>query len=159
MKLVLPIRFFPYLEEQKSALESSLNKRKEAYEKYCDAIGREEEDEDYEEQANTLISNLSKLSTSTSADAKKQSKELENQMKELEEERLKTLRDRAQEAIIENMDDTLDEINDKFDELINSNKALLAAMNGDLANGEEFIAKLMADKISKGATEVDLESY
>ena len=148
-----------YLEEQKSALENSLNKRKEAYEKYFDAIGREEEDEDYEEQANTLISNLSKLSTSTSADAKKQSKELENQMKELEEERLKTLRERAQEAIIENMDDTLDEINDKFDELINSNKALLAAMNGDLANGEEFIAKLMADKISKGATEVDLESY
>ena len=148
-----------YLEEQKSALESSLNKRKEAYEKYFDAIGREEEDEDYEEQANTLISNLSKLSTSTSADAKKQSKELENQMKELEEERLKTLRERAQEAIIENMDDTLDEINDKFDELINSNKALLAAMNGDLANGEEFIAKLMADKISKGATELDLENY
>ena len=148
-----------YLQEQKDALEDSLNKRKEAYEKYFDAINRDEEDEDYEEQANTLISNLSKLSSSTNADAKKQSKELENQLKELEEERLKTLRERAQEAIIENMDDTLDEINNKFDELINSNKALLAAMQGDLANGEGFLANLMTDKINNGATALELESF
>ena len=148
-----------YLEDQKSALEESLNKRKEAYEKYFDSINQQEENEDYEEQANTLISNLSKLSSSTSADAKKQSKELENQLKELEEERLKELRERAQEAVIENMDDTLDEINEKFDELINSNKALLAAMNGDLENGTDFIAKLMAEKINDGATDIDLESY
>ena len=33
-------------------------------------------------------------------------------------------------------------------ELINSNKALLAAMQGDLANGEGFIANLMTDKIN-----------
>ena len=90
-----------YLQEQKDALEDSLNKRKEAYEKYFDAINQNEADEDYEEQANTLISNLSKLSSSTNADAKKQSKELENQLKELEEERLKELRERAQEAISE----------------------------------------------------------
>lgn len=148
-----------YLQEQKDALEDSLNKRKEAYEKYFDAINQNEEDEDYEEQANTLISNLSKLSSSTNADAKKQSKELENQLKELEEERLKTLRERAQEAVIENMDDTLDEINNKFDELINSNKALLAAMQGDLANGEGFLANLMTDKINDGATALELESF
>ena len=99
------------------------------------------------------------MSSSTGADAKKQSKELENQLKELEEERLKTLRERAQEAVIENMDDTLDEINEKFDELINNNKALLAAMNGDLANGSDFIASLMAEKINSGATDLELESY
>ena len=148
-----------YLQEQKDALEDSLNKRKEAYEKYFDAINRDEEDEEYDEQANTLISNLSKLSSSTNADAKKQSKELENQLKELEEERLKTLRERAQEAIIENMDDTLDEINNKFDELINSNKALLAAMQGDLGNGRDFLARLMDEKIKDGATALELESF
>ena len=148
-----------YLQEQKDALEDSLNKRKEAYQKYFDAINQDEEDEDYEEQANTLIANLSKLSSSTSADAKKQSKELENQLKELEEERLKTLRERAQEAVIENMDDTLDEINNKFDELINSNKALLAAMNGDLSNGEDFISRLMTNKINSGATALELENF
>ena len=148
-----------YLQDQKDALEDSLNKRKEAYEKYFDAINQNEEDEDYEEQANTLIANLSKLSSSTGADAKKQSKELENQLKQLEEERLKELRERAQEAVIENMDDTLDEINNKFDELINSNKALLAAMNGDLSNGEGFISQLMANKINNGATAVELESF
>ena len=148
-----------YLQEQKDALEDSLNKRKEAYEKYFDAVNRDEEDEEYDEQANTLISNLSKLSSSTNADAKKQSKELENQLKELEEERLKTLRERAQEAVIENMDDTLDEINNKFDELINSNKALLAAMQGDLTDGEGFIKTLMEDKINSGATALELESF
>ena len=88
-----------------------------------------------------------------------QSKELENQLKELEEERLKTLRERAQEAVIENMDDTLDEINNKFDELINSNKALLAAMNGDLSNGEDFISRLMTNKINSGASALELENF
>ena len=148
-----------YLQEQKDALEDSLNKRKEAYQKYFDAINRDEEDEEYDEQANTLISNLSKLSSSTNADAKKQSKELENQLKELEEERLKTLRERAQEAVIENMDDTLDEINNKFDELINNNKALLAAMQGDLGSGRDFLARLMDEKVKDGATALELESF
>lgn len=148
-----------YLEDQQEALEESLEKRKEAYEKYFDAINQEEEDEDYEEQADLLISNLSKLGSSSNASAINQSKELEQQLEELEEERLKELRERAQEAILENMDDQLEEISEKFDQLLESNQALLAAMQGDLDNPLDFVTNLVSNKIESGATALEVEDY
>ena len=148
-----------YLEDQQEALEDSLNKRKEAYEKYFDEINKEEEDEDYENQAELLISNISKLGSTTNASAQKQTKELEQQLKELEKERLKELRERAQEAVMENMDNTLEEISDKFDKLLESNQALLAVMKGDLNNPVDFISDLISNKIESGATALEVEDY
>ena len=148
-----------YLEDQQEALEDSLNKRKEAYEKYFDEINKEEEDEDYENQAELLISNISKLGSTTNASAQKQTKELEQQLKELEKERLKELRERAQEAVMENMDDTLEEISDKFDKLLESNQALLAVMKGDLNNPVDFISDLISNKIESGATALEVQDY
>jgi chromosome segregation ATPase len=148
-----------YLEDQQDALEDSLNKRKEAYEKYFDAINQNEEDEEYEEQANLLISNLSKLSSTSNASAAKETQELEAELRNLEEERLKELRERAQEAILENMDDELAEISEKFDKLLESNQALLAAMQGDLDNPLEFVTNLMTNKIQSGATKLEMEDY
>jgi hypothetical protein len=148
-----------YLEEQQSALEESLEKRKEAYEKYFDSINQTEEDEEYEDQANLLINNMSKLSSTSNASAQQQMKELEQQFKELEEERMKELRERAQEQIIENIDDELSEISDKFDKLLESNQALLAAMTGDLENPLEFIGSLLGGKIESGATALEIEDY
>ena len=148
-----------YLEDQQAALEDSLNKRKEAYEKYFDEINKEEEDEDYENQAELLISNISKLGSTTNASAQRQTKELEQQFKELEKERLKELRERAQEAVMENMDDTLEEISDKFDKLLESNQALLAVMKGDLNNPVDFISDLIGNKIKSGATALEVKDY
>ena len=148
-----------YLEDQQEALEDSLNKRKEAYEKYFDEINKKEEDEDYENQAELLISNISKLGSTTNASAQKQTKELEQQLKELEKERLKELRERAQEAVMENMDNTLEEISDKFDKLLESNQALLAAMQGDLNNPVAFISDLISNKIESGATALEVQDY
>lgn len=148
-----------YLEDQQEALEESLEKRKEAYEKYFDAINQEEEDEDYEEQADLLINNLSKLGSTSNASAKQQTKELEQQLEELEEERLKELRERAQEAILENMDDELEEISEKFDKLLESNQALLAAMQGELNNPLDFVTNLVSNKIESGATALEVEDY
>ena len=148
-----------YLEDQQEALEDSLNKRKEAYEKYFNEINKEEEDEDYENQAELLISNISKLGSTTNASAQKQTKELEQQLKELEKERLKELRERAQEAVMENMDNTLEEISDKFDKLLESNQALLAVMKGDLNNPVDFISDLIGNKIKSGATALEVQDY
>lgn len=148
-----------YLEDQQEALEDSLNKRKDAYEKYFDEINKEEENEDYDNQAELLISNISKLGSTTNASAQKQTKELEQQFKELEKERLKELRERAQEAVMENMDNTLEEISDKFDKLLESNKALLAVMKGDLNNPVDFISDLIGNKIKSGATALEVQDY
>lgn len=148
-----------YLEEQQEALEESLTKRKEAYEKYFDEVNQEEEDNDYEEEANQLVTNLSKLASSTNAASIQQTKELEQQLKELEEERLKELRERAQEAILENMDDTIEEINEKFSKLLESNQALLVAMQGELKDPLSFVTDLISNKIEQGATALEVEDF
>jgi DNA repair exonuclease SbcCD ATPase subunit len=148
-----------YLEDQREALEESLEKRKEAYEKYFDAINENEEDEEYEEEAEKLVSNLSKLGSSTSATSEQKAQEIEQKLEELEEERLKELRERSQEAILEKMDDDLEEISKKFDDLLENNRALLAAMQGELDNPVEYIGKLLTNKADSGASALEIESY
>lgn len=152
-------KYREYLEEQQEALTESLEKRRDAYEKYFEAINQEEEDEDYEEQADQLINNLSKLGSSTDASSLKQTKELEKQLEDLEEERLKELRERAQEAVLENMDKEVEEINEKFDKLLENNQAMLAAMNGDLENPAEYLSNLISTQVGGGATATQLEDY
>ena len=124
-----------------------------------DDIKENEEDEDYEQQADLLINNLSKLGSSSNASAESQRADLENQLKELEAERLKELRERAQEAILENMDDEISEINDKFDKLLESNHALLLAMQGDLANPNKFMTDMLTKELMNGKTSLEMESY
>ena len=148
-----------YLEDQQKALEDSLNKRKDAYEKYFEKINQDSEYEDYKDQADLLTTNISKLASSGNADAKNKTADLEQQLKELEKERLETLRERAQEAVIQNIDDQVEEINDKFDKLLNSNEALLAAMTGELNNPDEFLANLLSNKLDSGATTLEMQSY
>ena len=147
------------LEKERDALTESLEKRKEAYEKYFDDIAQNEEDEDYEEESERLISNIAKIASSGDAESKKKTAELEQELKNLEEERIKTLKDRAREAILENMDTEIEEINEKFDKLLDSNQALLAAMKGDLEDPTEFLSKMIGNKFSSGATELELQDY
>ena len=148
-----------YLQDKQKAEEDSLNKRKEAYEKYFDSIKEQEEDIEFDEQLDLLTTNLSKLGSSTDANAMNQKKELENQIKELEEERLKDLRERAQEAIIQNIDDELSEISEKFDKLLESNRALLAAMTGELQDSGNYVSNMLANRISQGDTALDINDY
>jgi chromosome segregation ATPase len=147
------------LEKEKEALTESLEKRKEAYEKYFDEISKEEEDAEYEEERDKLVTNITKLASSGDADSKKQTMELEQQLKELEAERLQALKERAREAILENMDNEVAEINDKFDKLLENNQALLAAMNGDLQDPNEFLSKLISNKLDDGLTQLEFEDY
>ena len=148
-----------YLKDQQEALKDSLDKRKEAYQDYFDAINQTEEDEDYEEQAQTLITNISKLGSTTNAAASSQRKELVKQLEELEKERLKELRERAQEQVLDNMDTTLDEINDKFDELLDNNRALLAVMTGQYqSNPSAFVNALLANQAANGATDLEMQN-
>ena len=149
-----------YLEDQRDALKESLDKRKEAYSDYFEAINQQADDEDFEEKESTLIANISKLTTSGSADAVNQQAKLEQELAQLEKERLEELRQRAQDAVMENIDKTIEDIDQKFDELLNSQQALLAAMTGELDNPTEFLSNLISNKVQQeGLTELGLESY
>ena len=137
-----------FLNKQQSALEESLNKRKDAYSKYFETINQEAEDEEYTEEANKLITNLSKLAASDDAKSKMQSAELEAQLKELEAERLKELRERAQEAVLNNIDDEIAEISKKFDELLNNSQLLLQAMNAQITgDATGFVSQVLASQM------------
>lgn len=149
-----------YLEDQRDALKESLDKRKEAYSDYFEAINQQADDEDFEEKESTLIANISKLATSSSADSVNQQAKLEQELAQLEKERLEELRQRAQDAVMENIDKTIEDIDQKFDELLNSQQALLAAMTGELDNPTEFLSNLISNKVQQeGLTELGLESY
>ena len=145
------------LEKKHDAEVDSLEKRKEAYQKYFNDIKEGEEDADFEEQANLLATNLAKLGSSTDASAMNQKRDLEKQLRELEEERLKELRERAQENVINNIDDELSEINEKFDKLIESNQELLKALRGKDATA--VVAQLLTNRIMEGATGNEAQQY
>ena len=130
------------LQKEQDALTKSLEERKDAYQKYFDAINQSAEDEDYEEKATLLITNLSKLSGSTNAAAKSQTEELQNSLAELEKERLDTLRQRAQEAVIQSMDDTISEISEKFDKLLENNREILNMLKG--TDSTDLVASLLS---------------
>ena len=139
-----------YLEKQQEELEESLEKRKEAYEEYFDAIGQEQENADYEEERNKLITNISKLAGSTDFSSQKQMKELEQQLADLEKERQKELRERAQEALIEALDKNVEEINEKFDKLLESEGSLLNAMKSDLQTNPNLLSDILYSAIGDG---------
>lgn len=148
-----------YLEKQRDALKESLEDRKAAYQDYFDTINKEEEAEDYEEQAQTYISNLSKISSSSDAASKSQAKELTQKLQDLEEERLKTLRQEAQEQVVSNIDEQVSSIDDKFDDLLDTDSKILAALNGDTnAGGQDFLTSMLATNLI-GKTALEAEDY
>ena len=148
-----------YLEKQRDALKESLEDRKEAYQDYFDTINKEEEAEDYEKEAQTYISNLSKISSSSDAASKSQAKELQQKLQDLEEERLKTLRQEAQEQVVSNIDEQVSSIDDKFDDLLDTDSKILAALNGDTnAGGQDFLTSMLATNLI-GKTALEAEDY
>lgn len=148
-----------FLEKQQEQLEEALDKRKQAYEDYFEAINQQQEDEDYKEQSDKLVANLSKLSTSTDMASQKQAKELEQQLEELEKERQQTLRERAQEAVINSIDQEVEDINEKFDRLLDNSQLLLEAMRGEVNSNPQFWTELMASAREDGMTNLQLEEF
>lgn len=146
-----------YLNAEKDALEDSLNKRKDAYQKYFDAINESENDQDFEEERQTLVANISKLQGSNAQSSAKRA-ELEQQLKEKDKERQKELRERGQEQVINNIEDEIDNISNKFDDLINSEQAILDEIKS--LNGEELISRLVQGQVWNGNdTQVGLSSF
>jgi len=145
------------LQKEHDALTESLEKRKDAYQKYFDAVNQAQEDESYEEEANTLINNMAKLSSSSDANSQKQVKEMSQQLADLEKERLQTLRERAQEQIISNMENELSQINDKFDKLLDNSRALLAQLQGE--DAASLVAREIMQANTSGLTTTGFEDF
>ena len=149
-----------YLQKETDALVESLEKRKQAYQDYFDAINKEEEANDYEERARLLVENITKLGSSLNGDAVAKRADLQQQLEELEKERLKELRQQAQEAMIKSIEDEVTQINEKLEKLLNNEQALLTVMTQDAQNPSTMIAALMSAQAATGNnTELGMQSY
>lgn len=149
-----------FLQKENDALTESLEKRRDAYQNYFDAINQKAEDDEYEENVNQLITNLSRIGSTSDMASNKQAAELTSKLEDLEKERLEQLRERAQQQVLDSIDDQLEVITEKFDQLIESNRELLAAMRGDLSDGgASMFAKMFSQQYGNGLTGLELNEW
>lgn len=137
-------KYKEYLQQQTDDLKNALNDRKNAYQKYFDAINQEYEDQDYEEQQQLLIENLGKIGAGTDATSMAKIASLESTLKENEKERRETLRQRAQDALLNSLDDQVSNIEQKLQEQLDNEKNLLETINSESFGKKIFNGMLAA---------------
>ena len=172
-------KYKEYLQQQTDDLKNALNDRKNAYQKYFDAINQEYEDQDYEEQQQLLIENLGKIGAGTDATSMAKIASLESTLKENEKERRETLRQRAQDVLLNSLDDQVSKIEKSLEEQLKNEDNLLTVIqsasfgknifNGMLAaiteNGKlpgsqyNSITELVTTMVSAGADLSKLDEY
>ena len=150
-----------YLQKQNEQLEDALNARKEAYQKYFDALAEMQEDADYEEEATRLATNAAKLASSTDAHSNAVRADLEAQLEELEKEHLKELRERAQEAVLNNIDDEVEHMSEQLDKILENSELLYQLMQQQMAaGGNAFLGQLIEGKAATGElTSLEMENW
>lgn len=146
-----------FLEKEQNALTESLNKRKEAYQDYFDTINEQEEQTTYEEDTQKLITNLSRLGSSTNADARVQAAELEKELRDLENERLQSLREKAQDQILSNIDDEITNISDNLSALLENSQLMYQMMLQDMNDPVGFVSNMLRAS-GEGLTELGVEN-
>lgn len=120
------------LEAERDALIKSLEERKDAYNDYFDAINKQYETQDYEEQKAKLEAQILKLSGATDAASMMKVAELQSQLADLEKGRAETLRQDAQTAVLESIDTQIEDANEYYDKRLENDAAMLAEMGNQL---------------------------
>ncbi len=150
------------LEEERDALQESLDKRKELYEKYFDSLEEQETDETFEEKQYRLLNAISALSTSTDATSLQKLKEYQEELNDLQKEQLSTERERRKDATLNNIDNQSEALNQYYEERLENEQNLWEEIT---SMTEENIKNIMTEYNSefKNATELNqaylLSSY
>ena len=145
-------KYKEYLQQQTDDLKNALNDRKNAYQKYFDAINQEYEDQDYEEQQQLLIENLGKIGAGTDATSMAKIASLESTLKENEKERRETLRQRAQDTLLNSLDDQVSNIEKSLEEQLANEKILLETIKSESFGKTIFNGMLNAIASGGGLT-------
>lgn len=145
-------KYKEYLQQQTDDLKNALNDRKNAYQKYFDAINQEYEDQDYEEQQQLLIENLGKIGAGTDATSMAKIVSLESTLKENEKERRETLRQRAQDTLLNSLDDQVSNIEQSLEEQLANEKILLETIKSESFGKTIFNGMLNAIASGGGLT-------
>ena len=124
------------LEKENEALQESLDKRAEAYEKYFDSLEDEEESADYETERQKLINRIASLSTATDSASLTKLKEAQQELADLNKDRATSQRELRREAVAERFEEQKAEADKKLQELTADGNAMLAAIYKGFATGE-----------------------
>lgn len=93
------------LEKENEALQESLDKRAEMYEKYFDSLEEKEEGADYETERQKLINRIASLSTATDSTSLAKLKEAQQELAELNKDRATSQRELRREAVAQRFED------------------------------------------------------
>lgn len=114
---------------EEEALTQSLEKRREAYQKYFDGIAKAESLAEYNQNREDLVDAIARVSAGTDANSRRKVADLQRQLRELDKQEAQRRKEEARQAVLENIDSEIQQIQDKFDELLKSDQALLDSMD------------------------------
>lgn len=142
------------LEGEQEALQNSLDKRRDMYEKYFDALDEQESDETFEEEQARLQRAIASLSTATDATSLTKLKEYQEQLKDLEDTQLQTERDRRRDAVSETLDNQSEAIDQYYEDRLENEQALWTEIS---SMSETEIANIMTtyNEEYKNATDLN----
>lgn len=150
------------LQEEQDAIQNSLDKRKDMYDKYFESLQEEEDDADFEDEQARLQKAIISLSGATDATSLSKLKEYQQQLDDLEKEQRQTERDRRKDALDTYLDNQEEKMNQYYEDRINNEQELWNTIS---SMTEEGIADLMTNYSEeyKNATDLNkmymLQSY
>lgn len=112
------------LEEEQEAVQESLDKRKDLYDKYFDSLDEEDEDEDFETKQARLQNAIAKLSGATDATSLSKLKEYQEELADLESDQRQTERDRRRDAVSEMLDNQSEMLDQYYEDRLENEKVL-----------------------------------
>lgn len=150
------------LQEEQDAVQDSLDKRKDMYDKYFESLQEEEDDTDFENEQARLQKAIASLSGATDATSLSKLKEYQQQLNDLEKEQRQTERDRRKDALDTYLDNQEEKMNQYYEDRLNNEQELWNTIS---SMTEEGITDLMTkySEDYKNATDLNkmymLQSY
>lgn len=114
---------------EEEALTDSLQKRRDAYQKYFDALGKAESLADYNQNRTNLVESMAKLAAGTDANSRNKVADLRRQLADLDKQEAQREKEEARQALLENIDTEITRIQESFDKLLKSDVELLKSMD------------------------------
>lgn len=136
------------LEAEKDALKNSLDRRKDLYEEYFDAIDAEAEEDDFQSDQMRLQNAIAALSTATDANSLEKLKEYQSELAKLQADHLSDLRDSQRDnmtTLLENQSESLEQY---YEERLNNEKALWDEISSYSEQKIDDIASTLVDQLN-----------
>lgn len=112
------------LEAEKEALQKSLDKRRDMYNKYFDLLDERADDEDFATKQGRLRSALAALSTASDATSLELRRQYQEELNELEKEQSQAERDRRREATETTFDNMEEQMEQYYEDRLNNEQQL-----------------------------------